>query len=345
MENAQLTYEKKHELNIGVDMGFLKNRINLAADWYKRNNYDLIGVIYTQGVGGETQRMANVASMKSEGVEFTLSTRNIETNNFKWSTDFIFGNTQTEVTDFKSRSSVFSLISGVGFAREGYPVRGLFSIPFKGLDAEGYPTFQWGDELITKKNYGSLNFQQSENIDFLKYEGPSDPTITGSFGNVFTFKGFRLNVFITYSAGNKIRLDPVFASSYSDLNATPKDFKNRWMVPGNEQVTNVPTIASVRDNKKYGNMNYGYNAYNYSDVRVADGGFIRMKEISLSYELPKPLLTHTCLANASLKIQATNLFLIYADSKLNGQDPEFFRSDGVSAPVPQQFTMTLRLVF
>lgn len=345
LENSMLTYEKKHELNIGMDMGLLDNRINLAVDWYKRDNYDLIGYVTTQGVGGETNRRANVASMKSHGFEFTLSTRNINTKDFKWTTDFIFGYNKTEVTDFKSKSRVFSLISGSGFAMEGYPVRGLFSIPFMGLDAAGYPTFQWGDKLIIKNNYGDLNFQQTEDIDFLKYEGPTDPTITGSFGNVFSYKGFRLNVFITYSAGNKIRLDPMFHSSYTDLDATPKDFKNRWMVPGDEKYTTIPTIASVRDTKKYGNMSYGYNAYNYSSIRVADGGFIRMKEISLSYDLPKSVLNNSFLSNASLKLQATNLFLIYADSKLNGQDPEFFRSGGVSAPVPQQFTLTLRLGF
>lgn len=345
LENSMLTYEKKHELNIGMDMGLLDNRINLAVDWYKRDNYDLIGYVTTQGVGGETNRRANVASMKSHGFEFTLSTRNINTKDFKWTTDFIFGYNKTEVTDFKSKSRVFSLISGSGFAMEGYPVRGLFSIPFMGLDAAGYPTFQWGNKLITKNNYGDLNFQQTEDIDFLKYEGPTDPTITGSFGNVFSYKGFRLNVFITYSAGNKIRLDPMFHSSYTDLDATPKDFKNRWMVPGDEKYTTIPTIASVRDTKKYGNMSYGYNAYNYSSIRVADGGFIRMKEISLSYDLPKSVLNNSFLSNASLKLQATNLFLIYADSKLNGQDPEFFRSGGVSAPVPQQFTLTLRLGF
>ena len=89
-----------------------------------------------------------------------------------------------------------------------------------------------------------------------------------------------------------------------------------------------------------------YNAYNYSTVRIADGGFIRMKEISLNYDFPKSMLANLKLISSlSLKVQATNLFLIYADSKLNGQDPEFFRAGGVSAPVPQQFTFTLRAGF
>ena len=122
-----------------------------------------------------------------------------------------------------------------------------------------------------------------------------------------------------------------------------KEFKNRWEIPGDEQYTNIPTIVSDRQLKDNSALFYGYNAYNYSDLRVAKGDFIRMKEISLAYDLPKSWLKKSKLTDVSLKLQATNLFLIYADSKLNGQDPEFFRSGGVSAPVPKQFTFTIKL--
>ena len=68
-----------------------------------------------------------------------------------------------------------------------------------------------------------------------------------------------------------------------------------------------------------------------------------MKEISLGYEFPKSLISPLKLNNLSLKLQATNLFLIYADKKLNGQDPEFFNTGGVAVPMPKQFTLTLRV--
>lgn len=345
LENNRLTYEKKHELNIGIDLGFLDNRINAELAWYKRDNYDLIGAVLTQGVGGETRRNANLASMKSHGFEASLSTDNIMTKKFRWSTDFIFGYSKTEITDLKSQTFLFNLVTGNG-QREGYDWGSIFSIPFAGLDADGYPTYMWNGKLIDKTNYGNINFQEVENVDFLKYEGPRDPTITGSLGNMLTYKNFRLNIFMTYSAGNKVRLEPSFSSSYNDLDATPKEFKNRWMLPGDEKVTDIPVIPNVRDKKKYSNMGVGYNAYNYSDVRIADGGFIRMKEISLSYDFPKSMLGNQKFVKAlSLKVQGTNLFLIYSDSKLNGQDPEFFNSGGVAAPVPKQFTFTLRASF
>jgi len=83
LENSELTYEKKHELNVGASLGFLKNRINLETDFYVRRNFDLIGLIYTQGAGGQIAKYANVASMQSHGVELTISTRNIENQHFK----------------------------------------------------------------------------------------------------------------------------------------------------------------------------------------------------------------------------------------------------------------------
>jgi len=140
-----------------------------------------------------------------------------------------------------------------------------------------------------------------------------------------------------------VRMDPAFHASYSDLDAMPKEFVNRWTLPGDEKFTDVPAIATLRQSDNISNLRYGYNAYNYSTARIAKGDFIRMKEISLSYNLPKSWIKDLWIKKMSLKLQATNLFLIYSDSKLNGQDPEFMNSGGVATPVPKQYTLTLRV--
>lgn len=339
IENSELTYEKKHELNLGIDIGFINNRINLSADWYTRNNYDLIGLIPTQGVGGSVYKFANVASMQSHGIEFTLSTKNIKKENFSWSSDFIFSYAKNEVTELKGRTRMMELVSGSGFAREGYPVRALFSIPFAGLNSNGMPQFNINGNITST----DINFQEREKLDYLKYEGPTDPTITGSFGNIFTYKGFKLNVFMTYSFGNVVRLNPYFNYKYSDLSAMPREFKNRWTVSGDESKTNIPVILSSPQYEANRTLYKAYNAYNYSTERIAKGDFIRMKEISVTYDFPQKWISPIKASNLSLKLQATNLFLIYADKKLNGQDPEFFNTGGVASPVPRQFTLTVRL--
>ena len=337
--NGELTFEKKHELNLGIQLGFLKNRINFEFDWYKRDNYDLIGIVNTQ-MGG--QKYGNVASMKSRGVEMSLTTTNIKTKDFTWTSNIIYSHTHNEVTELENNQRVIDLVKGSGFALEGYPVRSLFSIPFKGLNNEGLPLFLDQDGNITSTG---IYFQtrDKEKLGFLEYSGSVDPTDVGSFGNVFKYKGVTLNVFITYSFGNVVRLDPVFKNEYNDLNSMPKEFANRWMVPGDENITTIPVIASQRQNENDSDLSYAYNAYNYSTERIAKGDFIRMKEISLGYDFPRSLVEPLKVNSLSLKLQATNLFLIYADKKLNGQDPEFFNTGGVAVPLPKQFTLTLRV--
>ena len=113
---------------------------------------------------------------------------------------------------------------------------------FQGLNERGLPTFLNEEGEVVVSNI----WFQSNTIDYLKYEGPTDPTITGSLGNSFTYKYWSLNVFMTYAFGNVVRLDPAFYSSYSDLSAMPKEFKNRWVVAGDEAITNIPGIADLR---------------------------------------------------------------------------------------------------
>ena len=342
--NSSLTYEKKNELNIGTALGFFDNRINFEADWYKRNNFDLIGLAVTGGEGGEISKFGNIASMESNGVELSLSTTNVKTPNFSWTTNFIYSHNNNKVTSLKTSKRIIDLVSGNGFAQEGYPVRSIFSVQFKGLNSEGLPTFldQDGD-ISTTGIYFQTNASNTDVTEFLEYSGNADPTDLGSFGNIFKWKGLTLNVFLTYSFGNVVRLDPVFRASYNDLTSMPKEFKNRWTIPGDEEFTTIPVIASKRQNRNDTDLAYAYNAYNYSTERIAKGDFIRLKEISVGYDFPKSWANAIGLSTAGVKLQATNLFLLYADKKLNGQDPEFFNTGGVAVPVPKQFTFTLRL--
>ena len=187
--NDNLTYEKKHELNIGAALGFLDNRINLEADWYTRNNFDLIGPIYTDGVAGKSLKWGNVAAMKSKGVEFTLSTRNFVQEDFNWNSSITFAWNQTNITKLDATSSVVDLVKGTGYVQEGYPVRAIFSIPFSHLDREGLPVFINEDGQETSFD---IDFQQNaiREDEVLKIRRFRRPHTMGSLGNIFTYKNF-----------------------------------------------------------------------------------------------------------------------------------------------------------
>lgn len=337
-QNQDLTYEKRLELNIGVDFGLFDNRVSVVTDWYTRKNYDLIGPVFTELLG---MKYGNIATMKSHGVEVSINTRNIQNKDFSWNTTFNFSYNQTKITKLLSQSSILKLVRGSGYAKQGYADRAVFSIPFAGLNSEGIPTFYNENGEIT---INDVNLQEvrPDHQTFLKYEGPINPPYSGSLGNILNYKNFRLNVFLTYSFGNVLRLDPFFKYSYSDLDALPKEFKNRWTMPGDEQFTTIPVVASKHQYAENCYLRTAYNLYNYSTERIAKGDFVRLKELSLTYTFDKKILPKS-FNNLSLKLQATNLFLLYADKKLNGSDPEFFASGGVALPMARQFTFTLRL--
>lgn len=338
--NMNLTFEKKYEWNTGLNIGLLDNGVNMELDYFKRNNFDLIGVRNTTGISGSIARMGNVATMTSEGVELGLTAHIFRQTPVKWSSTFIYTHVKNKVTDLNTEMRVIDLITGNGFAVEGYAARSLFSIPFVGLNNEGLPQFKDENNQTT---ITGVYFQESKKLDVLEYSGTTEPTDLGSFENTFNYKGFRFNVLVSYFLGNVVRMNPIFKRTYSDFDANPREYANRWVIPGDEARTNIPTIASRSQNRNYPELSNAYNAFNYSTERIARGDFIRLKDVSLAYTFPEKMVAPWKLSSLSLRANATNLFLIYADKRLNGQDPEFINSGGVAAPIPRMCTLTLRV--
>jgi len=340
LENSELTFEKLNELNVGLDLGLFNEKLTLTVDAYKRNSFDLIGAFRNGGIGGEAVKFANYADMKSDGIEASLGAKVLKATDFNWSTQLIFGFNKNKITNLKNQPSIFGLIGADGGPLEGYAQRGLFSLDFQGLDPKnGSPRF-----INDKGEVSGDVYLQSDVVKYLKYEGPIDPKYTGGFSNTFKYKDFTLSALVTFAAGNKVRLSPSFKTSYTDLDAMPKAFLSRWEMQGDELKTNVPSILDVLEAQAFGS-NYAYNNYNYSTERVADGGFVRMKQIILSYNIPAKYTKKLGLTNSSISAVGNNLFLIYSDKKLNGQDPEFFGSGGVALPIPRQFTLSLKVGF
>jgi TonB-linked SusC/RagA family outer membrane protein len=339
LENSDLTWEKQYEANVGIDLGLFQSRLNFSLDYYNRKGFDLIGDVRTSGIGGEATKTANYADMKSHGVEITLGGTAIKTSGFSWSTNLTFGYNRNKITNLKSKPRIYDLIIAEGGPAEGGAVRGLYSIDFQKLNGLGVPTFI-NEDGVTSTNV----YVQSTNTGYLKYEGPVDPPYTGGWTNTFRYKDFTFNFFVSYQAGNKIRLNNVFGSSYNDNDAMPNEFLDRWTLPLDENLTNVPSVADYLVRKAI-NGTYPYTAFNYSHDRVADGSFVRLKQVSLMYNLPKKYSGILGVRDASLKLQGNNIWLLYADKKLKGQDPEFFGSGGVALPIPRQITLSLKVGF
>ena len=161
-------------------------------------------------------------------------------------------------------------IANTGTAMLGYPQRGLFSVRFAGLDGEGIPTFYGANNEIVY----DMNLQSRNDVDkILKYEGPLEPKGYGGLTNTFRYKDWTL--------------------SFSSF---PKELKNRWIMPGDENRTSVPAILDKRTYDRIEGK-YTYQMYNKSTERMAKGDFIRLKDLSIGYRFPKEWLTGTCIHN------------------------------------------------
>ncbi|WP_018628314.1 SusC/RagA family TonB-linked outer membrane protein [Niabella aurantiaca] len=350
LENSELTWEKLYEFNLGTDLSFFRNKVNLTVDVYKRNIFDLIGPIRTSGIGGEFTKSANYGAMSSKGLEVTLGGNPVsKPDGFKWRTQFNFGLNKNKITKLEVDPNIWTMVRAEGGTKKGYPQRGLFSIQFDGLDPDyGYPTY-----IGTDGKKDTYVYLQSTDIDYLKYHGPVDPTFTGGFFNRVAYKGLSLSALFTFAAGNYIRLQPTYTAVYNDMVSMSEDVVNRWIMPGDETRTGIPSLLDqfainnsiLKADGTTVSAVYPYNAYNYSDQRVAKGDFIRLKNVTLAYLLPRRMVTGIGLQSLQLAVVGNNIALLYSDKRLNGADPEFFNNGGVAMPIPKQYTFSIKAGF
>lgn len=343
LENSNLTWEKLKEFNAGFDFGILNNAVTGTFDFYSRRAFDLIGVFQTSGVGGNPYKNGNYANMNSNGVEFAINTVNLRWRGLTWVTNFNIAYSKDQITRLDFNPRLTDAIVRGGAAVLGGPRRGLFSTKFAGLDYRGIPAFYDENGEIVY----SYNLQDRDNIrSILKYEGPAEPRGAGGFTNTFSYGQFSFAVFLSFKFDYKIRLDDAYDPRYSDFSSLTRNFVNRWAVPGDEAVTDVPVVLPV-DNFVVNNseINNAYDLYNKSTTRVADGTYVRLKSVRLSYALPAAWVRKIGATNASLSVDGQNLTLLYSDKKLNGQDPEFFSSGGVALPQPRLITTAITIGF
>jgi len=338
LENSELTWEKLYTANLGVDATLFNKFLNVSVDVYHRNSFDLISLVKTSGVGGEPYKAANYADMESEGAELLVGALIVNNKTWKWRANVTAGYNTNKITNAKNEPLIWDLVAAEGGNKQGYPVRSLFSLNFKGLDHNtGVPQF-----IDETGKMNSAVYLQDQNTGYLVYEGPVDPKLTGGLLNSVSYKDFTLSAFITYQAGNKIRLYPAFKNSYSDLDAMPKEFYDRWEMPGDEKYTNIPSILGAFEQSQLAGST-PYNNYNYSTARVARGDMVRLKNVSLTWQVPAKTVKKLGVSNLALSAVANNPWLIYSDKKLHGQDPEFFNTGGVAQPVQKQFTFSVKL--
>ena len=341
--NPDLRWEKTQNVNVGMDLSLWDNVISLSVDYYYRKGTDLIGLRMLPLETGYSSTTINWASMKNQGVEVALTTRNIHTKNFTWFTNLNFGFNENEVLQetVAENSTVPS--------REGYPVGAIFAYRTAGLDDEGYLLYLTPDgQKLPAKEYFQLNgagasgLTAEERRNQLVYMGTTDPKVSGGFTNTFKYQRVSLSVNCIFNFGMHVQTSPSYNLTTFDrgLN-TNHDILNRW-TPDNPNGT-MPRLINSTDRPEEYSFYDNYYILNMLDIYVKKQNYFRFQSIRLGYDLPTKWLKPIGVKSASVSLEGRNLWVI-ASNYHNYLDPETM-GNPYATPIPKSFIFGLNVNF
>lgn len=303
MSNRALGWEKSYEYNLGIDMGFMDERLTGSVELYHKTTKDLILDRKIPSHQGVTLLKQNVGSVRNRGIEVTLNSLNIKTNDFSWRTSLNFSANKNEILELYGDKT--DDIGNKLFI--GKPVTVSYDYKFDGI-------WQLGEEEAAKR-YGSKpgyvkirDLDDSGSITPEKDKmilGDPFPTWTGGMTNTFTYKGFDLSVFIYTRQG-------VFMKSayHSDL---VSDFQGTRY-----NVADVPYWTPGRPSNLYPAAGSPNN--NADKAYYMDCSFWRVGDITLGYDFKQSLIKSVGISNLRAYLQVSNPFVF---TKYDGWDPEW----------------------
>ncbi|MEH6307804.1 TonB-dependent receptor [Olivibacter sp. CPCC 100613] len=296
LANPDLRWEKTSQFNIGIDLGFLQNRIAIEANYYDKYTTDALLEVSVPNYSGFSSYLSNFGEISNKGFEFSVTSFNVQNENFSWSTAFNIAQNKNKIEVLPNPMS----FEDRQFLRieQGVPLYSYWLYNSLGVDP------QTGDLILEDVNQdGQITASDR------KVVGDAWPNFFGGLTNNFSYKGFDLNFLFTYSFGNHLwNHNRMLGEQGGRLDANRVIFASqldRWQQPGD--ITDVPRLA----------------LRNYDKQEVSrffeDASFVRLRNLSLGYTLPKTLSGKWKIERLRLYATATNLLTF---TGYTGADPE-----------------------
>ncbi|TKG89041.1 SusC/RagA family TonB-linked outer membrane protein [Puteibacter caeruleilacunae] len=326
LPNEDLTWESNYNTNIALDTR-LFNRVNLTVDVYNRKTKNLLQDAPLPMVTGFYWFTENVGSIRNRGVEFLVNADVLEKDEFKWNVDFNISFNKNKVLKLNAGQDI---IRSNKILREGWDMNTWYMKKWAGIDPEnGDPLW----EKVTENEDGTSNVEITNSYSdaTLQAVGSSSPDYFGGFTNTFSYKGLSLIANFNYVSGNKI-----YHSSrefFDNDGAYPTfnsmvlhDGWSRWEKPGDQATHPKPMLQ-------------GNHLSNKTSSRyLEDGGYIRLRNVTLTYDLPGAFVKKLGFRKVRLKVSGDNL---WTKTDFSGLDPEV----GIGGDAYFRFPVTRKVMF
>lgn len=314
LANPSLGWETTQQIDIGLDFGILKNRINGEIDYYEKNTTGLLLNVNVPGTTGFSTQTKNVGALTNKGFEFVLNTDNL-VGQFKWKTSLNASTNKNKITDLQGQV-IEGGLANMSRAVEGQPLGTFFTVEYAGVDPAN------GDALFyknTKSADGTVDRSTTKTYSQAQRTviGSPLPKWVAGVTNTFSYKGFELSVFFNGVFGNKLNFYGV--GRFSSANGRFEDNQTvnqlaAW-TPQNTN-TNVPQARLFFNNGAQASSRF-----------IEDGSYVRLRNVTFAYNLPKSLISKVKLSNVRVYFTGQNLLTF---TKYSGWDPEVNADDVVS---------------
>ena len=324
LPNPNVKWEGQEQYNAGFDLDLFNNRISLIVDGYVKNTNDMLvpmSVPVTSGYSDVYVPSINAGKIQNKGFEVTLSTKNIIKNDFKWSSDAVFSYNKNNVESINSDTPIITASGGfnsaIGLIKAGYPVNVFYGYITDGIfqnqaEVDRHAVQMPGSNSATSTASGDIRFKDLNNDGVINDKdrtviGNPNPKFTFSLNNTFNYKNFDLTIFLQGSYGNDIfNANRMYTEAMSIIQNQSSAVLGRWTGEGTSN--NIPRAI-------YGDPNQNSRV---SDRYIEDGSYLKIKNINLSYTLPKTVFGQN-FNSVKIFVSAQNLVTW---TKYSGFDPE-----------------------
>jgi TonB-linked SusC/RagA family outer membrane protein len=344
LANPELKWEKTYVTNLGLDYSLWNSRLSGSIEYYYKKGKDLlysfpINAAYAGNIGnGYLTR--NAASMTGKGVDLSLNGVILATKTFSWNMGLTFSYNTNKLTDNRfdtsTISSYYTSYLPIGNL-VGYPTDKLLVFRNAGLDANGMTR-------VFDRKHDTVSVTQPLLFSDLKYAGRTTAPYFGGWNTTFRYGHFSLYALMTWQFGGvflKPSISSYMTAWYRPVYSVSGDIAKRWQQAGDETKTNVPGLNGTGTQ-----VTYSLSRYQYSDINVLSSDYIRLREVSLSYEFPTAWISKWQAKGASLGVAVRNLGLIWRANK-QGYDPDFtgYPNSSYSLPASRSYNFSFKLTF